>query len=118
MECVCAIAVVGLLSAVILPLTSSAMKSLQASSALRTVASNAASQNATTATDKTKKDPSRYDNGVQTMYVTISYTTSKLTDMRAESSFLFTYNKSSDSNQKVQVTYYDLKYGKEEEDAK
>lgn len=112
MECVCAIAVVGLLSAVILPLTASSMKSLRASDALRAVASEAAAENASITTDKTDKTHT------ESMYVTIAYTTDKLTDMRAESAFVFTKTSASDTDLKVSVTYYDLKYGKETEDIK
>ena len=120
MECVCAIAVVGLLSSVILPLTVSAIRSMRTSDAIRNSAATASANNATTATDKNKTDMTKYDNGVHTMYVTIVYTdpdhpNTKL--MNAESAFLFTYNQSTDSKLNVKVTYYDLKNGMEEEDA-
>ena len=124
MECVCAIAVVGLLTSIILPLTAMAMKSMTTASGLRTAAANAAAQNATTATDTSKKAltqdqknnlndrPTGYDT-YKTLYVTINYPS--LSGMHAESAFKFTENCSRDKSDSVSVTYYDLKYGKEEE---
>ena len=116
MECVCAIAVVGLLSSIILPLTATAMKAVQTSDALRVVAAEAAAKNASVTTDKNDTDTS------QTMYVTVDYGTiydgSKYTALHAESAFVFTKTSSSDENYLVSVTYYDLKYGKEEENIK
>ena len=127
MECVCAIAVVGLLSAIILPLTFSAVSSMNASNALRTAASVASAKNATVKTDisktaiseldkeSNKETPNGYDT-YTTMYVTINYST--LDGMRAESAFIFTENCSKDQDNKVSVVYYDLKNGMEEKDAK
>lgn len=126
MECVCAIAVVGLLTSIILPLTAMAMKSMTTANSLRVAAANAAAANATTATDTSKKAltqdqknnlndrPTGYDT-YKTLYVTINYST--ITGMHAESAFVFTENCSRDKSQAVSVTYYDLKYGKEEKDA-
>ena len=118
MECVCAIAVVGLLSAIILPLTVSAMRSMRVSDAIRTSAATASANNAIVATDKKHTNMDKYDNGVHTMYVTINYTSGNVSDMHAESAFLFTYNKSQNSDLDVKVVYYDLKNGMEEEDVK
>ena len=114
MECVCAIAVVGLLSAVIMPLTFSAVKSMAASDALRKAASEASANNATATNAKS-----------ETLYVTITYvddasdpnTTIKNKDMHAESAFVFTKTDSSNGTYQVEVEYYDLKYGKETQDA-
>ena len=128
MECVCAIAVVGLLSAIILPLTFSAVNSMNASNALRTTAAKASAQNATQKTDISKtavpeadktnnnKTPGGY-NTYTTLYVTIDYNKS-LSGMRAESAFIFTENCSKDQDNKVSVVYYDLKNGMEEKDVK
>ncbi len=109
MECVCAIALVGLISAMILPLTNSAMQSLRASDSLRKTASEAASKNATVKTSSTNKNQ-------KTLYVTVSYNVG--TTMQAESAFVFTSSNAQDSDMGVSVTYYDLKYGKETETAK
>ena len=114
MECVCAIAVVGLLSAVIMPLTFAAINSMAASDALRTVATEASANNVTGNNAKT-----------ETLYVTITYvddssdpnTTIKNKDMHAESSFVFTKTNSANDTYHVEVEYYDLKYGKEGLDA-
>ncbi len=108
MECVCAIAVVGLLSAVILPLTASAIRSMRASDTLRTVAASASAKNASVTTDK--------NNNSETLYVTINY--KNLSGMKAESAFMFTKTSASEDYYNVSVTYYDLKYGKETEDPK
>ena len=108
MECVCAIAVVGLLSALILPLTAEAMRSMRTSDALRTAASDASYQNAT-------KKTSSSNGNYETMYVTIKYT--NVQGMQAESAFSFTKSEITNGTEKVKVTYYDLKYGKEERDA-
>jgi len=125
MECVCAIAVVGLLSAIILPLTASAIRSMRVSDAIRTKAAEASSRNATIKTDTKaaklddkKKDALSEYTTYRTMYVTISYSTAGLNDMRAESAFVFTESNTKDKDLGVSVTYYDLKYGKETEDAK
>ena len=109
MECVCAIAVVGLLSAVILPLTSAAIKSMRVSDAIRTAAADASAQNVSV---ETKKSDLVH---TETMYVTVNY--NDIAGMRAESAFMFTKTNSENADMDVQVTYYDLKYGKEEVDA-
>ncbi len=110
MECVCAIAVVGILSALIMPLTFSAIKAMAASDALRSAASTASANNATGTSTQAEQ-----------LYVTITYvddssdpnTTIKNKDMHAESSFTFTKTSSVNDTYKVEVEYYDLKYGKE-----
>lgn len=105
MECVCAIAVVGLISAMILPLVAGAMRSFRASDALREVAAEAAKKDATEYTNKNKK----------TFYVTVSYNI--YPRMQAESLFVFTESTASDDmGYGVQVTYYNLKYTRETED--
>ena len=118
MECVCAIAVVGIISAIILPLTAGAIRSMRVSDGLRTAAAGASAKNASVTTDKNDKNTS------ETMYVTIDYTGS-VSGLKAESAFVFT--KTTDSvvvtddgkfKDEVVVTYYDLKYGKEGEDIK
>lgn len=126
MECVCAIAVVGLLTAFILPLTAMAIQSMNAATSLHTMAEKSASANATTATDtsqkaltQTQKDnltdrPTGYDT-YKTLYITINYPS--LSGMRAESAFVFTENCTRDKSTGVSVTYYDLKYGNEGKDA-
>lgn len=113
MECVCALALVGLISTAILPLTSSALQSLRTSNSIRSTASSATDVNATRQTSK--------ENGNQkTMYVTVSYTVkdgNKTGSLEAESAFVFTESTAtSGDNTNVTVTYYDLKYGKETED--
>ena len=102
MECVCAIAIVGMLSAVILPLTSSAIVSMRASDSLRQAAMDAAKQNATTATvtSGNKKN-------VETMYVKID-----AWYFSSESAFVFTKSEAT-GGYDIKVTYYDLKYGNE-----
>lgn len=109
MECVCAVAIVGLISAMILPLTSGAIKSLRTSDSLRSTAAAATAQNATVKTSKDNKNQ-------KTLYVTVSFDIGA--GIQAESAFVFTESSSKDSDNGVQVTYYDLKYGKETEDAK
>ena len=113
MECICAIAVVGMISALLFPLLSNAIRSFRVSDSLRERATAASSANATNKTTTTK-----------TMYVTLYIKLSDATDpsaaypseMRAESAFAFTESKATDSTLGVEVTYYDLKYGKEGED--
>lgn len=116
MECVCAIAVVGLLSSIILPLTATAMKAVQTSDALRVAASDASAKNASVTTDKNDTSTS------QTMYVTVDYGTlfdgHESRQLHAESAFVFTKSTSSNESYEVEVTYYDLKYGMETENIK
>ena len=111
MECVCAIAIVSLISAIVLPLTSGAIKSFRAADSMRKVASAASYKNATQASGIT--DPDTNVKNTKTLYVTISFTNPS---MQAESAFSFTQSTSTDSKYDVAVTYYDLKYGREEED--
>ena len=113
MECICAIAIVGLLSAVILPLTSSAILSMRASDSLRTKASEASAKNATT---KTVTDGN--NKNVKTMYVNVKYDdefhiTSTTGSWGQESAFVFTQSEAKDEKYDVQIDYYDLKYGME-----
>ena len=109
MECVCAIAIVGLLSALLLPLTSSAIISMKTSDSLRKASMDASQKNATVATvvSGTKKN-------VETMYVTVQFSTMGGTalSVKTESAFVFTKSEVT-GNYDVKVTYYDLKYGKE-----
>ena len=103
MECVCAIAVVGLISAMLLPLVNSALSSFKASQSLRDKAAEASYNNATQKTSDSNKNKT-------TFYVTIDYGTG----VPKESAFVFTRSESStDSDYNTQVTYYDLKYGME-----
>ena len=115
MECVCAIALVGILSAIILPLTASGVKSMQASDNLRKTATTASASNATKKTVTTGNGKN-----VKTMYVTVKYDTAGLTGSSSswgqESAFVFTEStEKGDTKYDVQVTYYDLKYGMETE---
>ena len=107
MECVCAIAIVGLLAAVLLPLTSSAIISMRASDSLRKASMEAAKQNATTATVLTGDGKN-----VQTLYVSVHIYGFNGLATRAESAFVFTKSEAT-GNYDVKVTYYDLKYGNE-----
>lgn len=107
MECVCAIAVVGIISAMLLPLTAGAIRSFRATQSLRETAAAASAKNATKKTDGT-------NNKQKKLYVTVSY--SIYPRMEAESSFVFSESTSSDSDYNVSVTYYDLKYGFETKD--
>ena len=108
MECVCAIAIVGLLSALLLPLTSSAIVSMRASDSLRKAAMDAAQKNATTATVL-----SGSGKNVQTLYVNVDIDGANGARMvRSESAFVFTKSEAT-GGYDVKVTYYDLKYGKE-----
>ena len=109
MECVCAIAIVGLLSALLLPLTSSAIISMRASDSLRKASMEAANQNATTATVVTGKN-----RNVETMYVTVEFSSlgGSAAKVKSESAFIFTKSEAT-GNYDVKVTYFDLKYGKE-----
>ena len=112
MECVCALAIVGLLSAVLLPLTSSAIVSMRTSDSLRKAAETAAYSDATTATVVKGKNKN-----VETMYVTVEFTNLGGTAASVKSESAFAFLKSQETgNYDVQVTYYDLKYGKETED--
>lgn len=111
MECVCAIAVVGLLSAIILPLTAASIRSMRVSDALRSAAQDASAKNASVTTNKNDTNTS------QTMYVTVNY--ANVTGVsHVESAFVFTKTNSDNDDYAVSVTYYDLKYGKETEDIK
>ena len=121
MECVCAIAIVGLLSAVLLPLTSSAIVSMKTSNELRRAAEAAAYSDATTATVVNGKNKN-----VETMYVTVTISEPRkkeqtdndpAPDVIATTESAFAFLKSQETGEyNVQVTYYDLKYGKETAD--
>jgi len=110
MECVCAIAIVGLLAALLLPLTSSAIISMRASDSLRKASMDAAYQNATSATvfSGTGKN-------VHTMYVKVNIYGYNALSSSSESAFVFTESQAT-GKYEVQVTYYDLKHGNEEKD--
>lgn len=110
MECVCAIAIVGLLAALLLPLTSSAIISMRASDSLRKAAMDAAKNNATNATVL-----SGSDKNVHTMYVTVHIYGYSGNQTKSESAFVFTTSTAT-GKYDVQVTYYDLKYGNEDKD--
>lgn len=115
MECVCAIAIVSIISALILPLTAGAIKSVRAAESLRTQANNAAKNLSETKTDKDHK---------QKMYVKVDYNVSQnnedvkslVKNLGAQSVFVFSKASAQDTQYQVEVTYYELKYGKEEED--
>ena len=115
MECVCAIAIVAVISALILPLTAGAIKSVRAAESLRTVANNAAKNMAENKTDK---------NHTEKMYVKVDYNVTQNNDevkelvkgLKAQSVFVFTKASAQDTDYQVDVTYYELKYGKEGED--
>ena len=101
MEVVVALAVVGIIAAMILPLTASALTSFSAADSLRKTATSAEDKNAT-GTSNTTAD----------MYVTIHLDTDG-NGANAESRFKFTKAESKDSKYDVTVTYYELKYGDE-----
>ena len=104
-ECVCALAVVGLFSALMLPLLSTAMSSFRVSDSIRKTASSAAKNNATLKTDSNQSSGSHQT----TLYVTVEYSG---INAYAESAFVFTESKAT-GGYDVVVTYYDLKYGNE-----
>ena len=114
MECVCAIALVGILSAMILPLTGSGIKSMKNSDALRRTATAASAKNATKATYT-----SGSNKNVKTMYVTVKYDAAGLTGSSRiwgqESAFVFTVSTELGDDD-IKVTYYDLKNGFEQKD--
>ncbi|MCR4726136.1 MAG: type II secretion system GspH family protein [Clostridia bacterium] len=101
MEVVIALAVVGLICALILPLTSSAMASFNAAQEMRNVASTANKEMATSkyATDssseKRKKD----------LYVTVRFDELAI---KSESKLKFSQTGASESKYGSTVTYYDL----------
>ena len=102
MEVVIALAVVGIISAMILPLVSSAMTSFSAANSLRKTAVQVGEKNA-------KGDAS---NALTDMYVTIHLDTTGRAS-NAESKFKFTKSSANESKYDVTVTYYELKYGDE-----
>ena len=102
MEVVIALAVVGLISAMLLPLLSSAIKSFSAANSLRNTSVSAETNN-TTGTSNSTVD----------MYVTIHLDTDASGGSTAESKFKFTKSTASESKYAVTVTYYELKYGNE-----
>ena len=111
MECVCALAVVGLISALLLPLTASAVISMRASDSLRKASMEAANKDATASTvfSGTGKN-------IETMYVTVEIDGANGARMvKSESAFVFTRSEAT-GNYDVKVTYYDLKYGNEVKD--
>ena len=111
MECVCAIAIVGLLSALLLPLTSSAMMSMRTSDSLRKASMDASTKNATTATYT-----SGTNKNVERMFVNVEYfNESGYTMVQNEAAFVFTKSEVTGAYD-VKVTYYDLKNGKETAD--
>jgi len=102
MEVVVALAVVGIIAAMILPLVSSAMKSFSAANSLRNTAIAAEKKNTTGDSSNSFSD----------MYVTIQLDTYGGATV-AESRFKFTKSTASESKYDVTVTYYELKKGDE-----
>ena len=102
MEVVVALAVVGIIAAMLLPLISSAMQSFSAAASLKRTATAAEKANATS-TSNTLTD----------MYITIHLDTNG-GGSNAESRFKFTKSTASESKYDVTVTYYELKKGDEE----
>ena len=99
MEVVVALAVVGIISAMILPLASAAIRSFAAANALRTTATKAETENAI-GTSNTK----------ETLYVTVTYTGTLGGSRAATSRFKFTKSTAKDDKYDVLVEYYELKY--------
>ncbi|MBP5404720.1 MAG: type II secretion system protein [Clostridia bacterium] len=102
MEVVIALAVVGMITALILPLVSGAIRSFALAKSLRTTATSAEKANATGSSSNTLED----------IYVTVRLSTSGGTET-AESRYKFTRSSASDGKYDVQVTYYELKKGDE-----
>ena len=99
MEVVVALAVVGIISAMILPLASAAIRSFAAAKALRTTATQAEKENAIGT-----------NNEKETLYVTITLTNAQGGTRSATSRFKFTKSTATDAKYDVQVEYYELKY--------
>ena len=105
MEVVIAIAVVGIISAMILPLASAAMQSFKAANALRTTAATAEADNAV-----------KTNNPKETIYVKITLMnlrkadTNQPYDRTSEMRYSFTKTTATDSTYDIVVTYYELKY--------
>ena len=98
MEVVIALAVVGLICALVLPLTASAMSSFNAAQEMRSIATNATSKMSTVkygADGKSKK----------TMYVTVKF---ESLGIKTENKMKFSQTDASDSKYGSKVTYYDL----------
>lgn len=102
MEVVVALAVVGIIAALILPLVSSAITSFSAANSLRNTAVSAEKKNA-------MGDSS---NKLNDVYVTVQLDTYGRS-LVAESRFKFTSSSASESKYDVTVTYYELKNGNE-----
>lgn len=102
MEVVLALAVVGMITAMILPLVSGAIRSFALANSLRTTATKAEKSNATGGSANSTAD----------VYVTVRLSTKSGTET-AESRYKFTKSSASDSKYDVQVTYYELKKGDE-----
>jgi len=101
MEVVIALAVVGLICALVLPLTSSAMASFNAAQEMRDVATTA---NKEMATSKFSTDSSTEKNK-KTMYVTVRFDELAI---KTESKLRFSETGASESKYGSAVTYYDL----------
>ena len=103
MEVVVALAVVGIIAALILPLVSSAITSFSAANSLRNTAVSAEKKN-------TMGDSG---NALTDMYVTVQLDVNGGRALVAESRFKFTKSTASESKYDVTVTYYELKNGNE-----
>ena len=99
MEVVVALAIVGIVSSMILPLTTGAMASFRASQSLRDTAASASQKMSTT---QHKNNDSSL---AQTLYVTISYND---IDVKNTESKLIFYKSTAKGDYDVNVTYYEL----------
>jgi len=115
MECVCAITVVAMISALVIPLMADASRSFRKIESLRKMAGEASYKSATTATTVNASNPDA-DN-TEKLYVIIRYNDLNVNNTGVDSSFNFTKTEVTDDNSQ-KVTYYELKNGKEEETTK
>ena len=104
MEVVVALAVVGIISAIILPLLATAVRSFTAAEKLRTTAATASKSNATANVADDKKD---------TLYVTVQFEGTQQTMKAMGEGYKFTKTEAKDKQYDVVVTYYELKSGDE-----
>lgn len=98
MEVVIALAVVGLICSLILPLTASAINSFNAAQQMRNVANAATKKMATTKYGDSGKDK-------VTLYITVTFPT---LGVKSESKFKFSGSTEKESTYGSQVTYYEL----------
>jgi len=100
MEAVLAIAIVGIIAAIVMPLLSNAINTFKAASALQKTASDTEYKNATANNDLTD------------IYVTVKLDTNGGGE-KAESRFKFSQATTQDGKYDIEITYYELKKGDE-----